>query len=39
MAFKLKTENPYSDRLIYLDKEITYLEAKLKQIRGRAHRN
>ena len=39
MAFKLKEKNPFSDRLLFLNVEIPYLEAKLIQIRSMANRN
>ena len=29
LAAKLKREDPFSDRLVYLNREITYLEKKL----------
>jgi hypothetical protein len=37
-AFKLKEEDPFSDRLLFLNIEIPYLEAKLIQVRSRAYR-
>ena len=39
MAFKLKEKNPFSDRLLFLNVEIPYLEAKLIQVRSMANRN
>ena len=33
---RLKQENPFSDRLIHLNKEIKHLEAKLAQVRSKA---
>ena len=39
MAFKLKDKNPFSDRLLFLNVEIPYLEAKLIQLRSMANRN
>ena len=38
LARKLKEENPFSERLIYLNKEIKYLEAKLTKVRSPASR-
>lgn len=38
LAFKLKEENPFSDRLIYLNRGIKYFEAKLLHLRSRANR-
>ncbi len=39
MAFKLKEKNPFSDRLLFLNVEIPYLEAKLIQVRSMANGN
>jgi hypothetical protein len=39
MAFKLKEKYPFSDRLLFLNVEIPYLEAKLIQVRSMANRN
>ena len=39
MALKLKDKNPFSDRLLFLNVEIPYLEAKLIQVRCMANRN
>lgn len=36
LASKLKQENPFSDRLVYLNREITYLEKKLAEVRREA---
>lgn len=38
-AQKLKMEKPFSQRLVFLNREIEYLEAKLIQVRSRANRN
>ena len=39
IAFKLKEKSPFSDRLLFLNAEILYLEAKLIQVRSIANRN
>ena len=36
MAALLKQEQPFSDRLVYLNREITYLEKKLAEVRRKA---
>ena len=36
LAARLKQENPFSDRLVYLNREITYLEKKLAEVRRKA---
>ncbi len=38
MARKLNKNNPFSDRLTYLNREITYLVAKLTQVRNTSNR-
>jgi hypothetical protein len=38
LARKLKEENPFSERLIYLNKEIRYMEDKLIEFRSQADR-
>ena len=38
LARKLKEENPFSERLIYLNKEIRYMEARLIEIRSKTNR-
>jgi len=38
-AKKLKMEKPFSQSLVFLNREIEYLEAKLVQVRSRANRN
>jgi hypothetical protein len=39
MAHKLKLDNPLSQRLNHLNKEITRLEARLKKVRSMAKEN
>jgi len=39
MAGKLKRNDPFSRQLVYLNKEINYLEVKLTQVRRTASRN
>ena len=39
LARKLKEENPFSERLIYLNKEIRYMEARLIEIRSKTNRD
>jgi hypothetical protein len=39
MVRQLKAEKPFSDRLIYLNREIKYLEKKLAKVRCQANRN
>ena len=36
LAARLKQENPFSDRLVYLNREIAYLEKKLAEVRRKA---
>ncbi len=36
LARKLKKENPFSERLIYLNKEIKYMEDQLTKVRSKA---
>ena len=36
LATRLKQENPFSDRLVYLNREIAYLEKKLAEVRRKA---
>ena len=36
LAIKLKSDDPFSQRLIYLNREITYLEEKLIEFRSQA---
>lgn len=38
-AYRLKKDSPFSDRLIYLNREITYLETKLEQLRALAEKD
>ncbi len=38
LARVLKEEKPFSERLIYLNKEIQYLETKLTDVRSNANR-
>ena len=38
LARKLKEGNPFSERLIYLNKEIRYMEARLIEIRSKTNR-
>lgn len=37
LAHKLKVKNPFSDRLIHLNREIRYLEKKLAEVRCQAN--
>ena len=36
LAARLKQDQPFSDRLVYLNREITYLEKKLAEFRRKA---
>ena len=36
LAARLKQDQPFSDRLVYLNREITYLEKKLAELRRKA---
>ena len=38
-AYQLKKDNPFSDRLIFINREITYLEKKLAQVRSLAEKD
>jgi len=39
LVHTLKAENPISDRLIHLNREINYLEKKLAEVRCQANRS